>query len=47
MGYDVAFIRNVTDIEDKILQRRGGSAVVEWAATHERAFTAAYDAWTS
>ena len=29
-GYDVAFIRNVTDIDDKILDqgRRGGPAVV-------------------
>jgi cysteinyl-tRNA synthetase len=45
-GYDVAFIRNVTDIEDKILNKAAaaGRPWWEWAATHERAFTAAYDA---
>lgn len=45
-GYDVAFIRNVTDIEDKILAKAAaaGRPWWEWAATHERAFTAAYDA---
>jgi len=45
-GYDVAFIRNVTDIDDKILTKaaEAGRPWWEWAATHERAFAAAYDA---
>ena len=45
-GYDVAFIRNVTDIDDKILTKAvdAGRPWWEWAATHERAFSAAYDA---
>ncbi|MCV7314515.1 cysteine--tRNA ligase [Mycolicibacillus parakoreensis] len=45
-GHDVAFIRNVTDIDDKILTKAAaaGRPWWEWAATHERAFTAAYDA---
>jgi cysteinyl-tRNA synthetase len=45
-GYDVTFIRNVTDIDDKILNKAAdaGRPWWEWAATHERAFTAAYDA---
>ncbi|TXI40809.1 MAG: cysteine--tRNA ligase [Mycobacterium sp.] len=45
-GYDVAFIRNVTDIDDKILTKaaEAGRPGWEWAATHERAFAAAYDA---
>ncbi|WP_162625486.1 cysteine--tRNA ligase [Mycolicibacterium llatzerense] len=45
-GYDVAFIRNVTDIDDKILNKAAdaGRPWWEWAATFERAFTAAYDA---
>lgn len=45
-GYDVAFVRNVTDIDDKILAKAAaaGRPWWEWAATHEREFTAAYDA---
>ncbi|MDV3128783.1 cysteine--tRNA ligase [Mycobacterium sp. 21AC1] len=45
-GYDVAFIRNVTDIDDKILNKAAdaGRPWWEWAATFERAFTASYDA---
>lgn len=45
-GYDVTFVRNVTDIDDKILRkaREAGRPWWEWAATHERAFSAAYDA---
>ena len=45
-GLDVAFIRNVTDIDDKILTKAAaaGRPWWEWAATHERAFAAAYDA---
>ncbi|PXW35423.1 UNVERIFIED_CONTAM: cysteinyl-tRNA synthetase [Williamsia faeni] len=44
-GLDVAFVRNVTDIEDKILRKAAdaGRPWWEWAATHERAFTKAYD----
>jgi cysteinyl-tRNA synthetase len=45
-GYDVAFIRNVTDIDDKIINKAAAAHRPwwEWAATHERAFTAAYEA---
>ena len=45
-GFDVAFIRNVTDIDDKILTKaaEAGRPWWEWASTHERAFAAAYDA---
>ena len=44
-GLDVAFIRNVTNIDDKILSKaaEAGRPWWEWAATHERAFTWAYD----
>lgn len=44
-GLDVAFIRNVTDIDDKILTKakENGRPWWEWAATHERAFAWAYD----
>ena len=44
-GLDVAFVRNVTDIDDKILAKAAdhGRPWWEWAATHERAFTWAYD----
>ncbi len=45
-GCDVAFVRNVTDIDDKILIKSAAACRPwwEWAATFERAFTAAYDA---
>jgi cysteinyl-tRNA synthetase len=45
-GYDVTLVRNVTDIEDKILTKAAaaGRPWWEWAATHERAFLAAYEA---
>ena len=45
-GLDVLFVRNVTDIDDKILRKaaEAGRPWWEWAATHEREFTRAYDA---
>lgn len=45
-GYDVTLIRNVTDIDDKILQRGEELGEPWWsvAMRNERAFTAAYDA---
>lgn len=43
-GYDVAFVRNVTNIDDKILKKSAEHQRPwwEWAATHERAFQEAY-----
>ncbi|MGV0335227.1 cysteine--tRNA ligase [Corynebacterium kroppenstedtii] len=45
MGLDVAFIRNVTDIDDKILNKAAehNRPWWEWAATYEREFQWAYD----
>ncbi|HEX4702117.1 MAG TPA: cysteine--tRNA ligase [Pseudonocardiaceae bacterium] len=45
-GLDVLLVRNVTDIDDKILTkaREAGRPWWEWAATHERAFESAYTA---
>ena len=45
-GLDVTLVRNVTDIEDKILTKAAAARRPwwEWAATHERAFDAAYAA---
>lgn len=45
-GLDVTYVRNVTDIDDKILDKSAGAGVYwwAWAFTHERAFTAAYSA---
>ena len=44
-GQDVLFVRNVTDIEDKVLTKAAaaGRPWWEWAATYERAFDRAYD----
>jgi len=43
-GLDVLFVRNVTDIDDKILTKAAdaGRPWWEWAFTHERAFEGAY-----
>ncbi len=45
-GYNVTFIRNVTDIDDKILHKAVHEAAPWWAVAmkYERAFTDAYDA---
>ena len=45
-GLEVTLVRNVTDIEDKIIAKSAaaGRQWWEWALTWERAFTAAYDA---
>jgi cysteinyl-tRNA synthetase len=45
-GLDVTFVRNVTDIDDKIIHKSGDEEVPFWAVAmrNERAFTRAYDA---
>ncbi|WP_075763722.1 cysteine--tRNA ligase [Actinoalloteichus fjordicus] len=45
-GYDVLLVRNVTDIDDKVLTKAAaaGRPWWEWAARFERAFEDAYDA---
>ena len=45
-GLRVSLIRNVTDIDDKILAKAAAAGVAWWAhaAAHERMFTRAYDA---
>ena len=44
-GYEVLHVRNVTDIDDKILTKaaEAGRPWWEWATTHERSFSDAYD----
>ena len=44
-GYDVRLVRNVTDIDDKILIKaaENGRPWWEWATMHERAFESAFD----
>lgn len=44
-GFDVAFVRNVTDIDDKILTKaaENGRPWWEWVSTYEREFTKAYN----
>ena len=44
-GYSVTFIRNVTDIDDKIIAKAADEGIPYWqlAARNERAFTWAYD----
>ncbi|WP_083279433.1 cysteine--tRNA ligase [Corynebacterium sp. HMSC05C01] len=44
-GNDVAFVRNVTDIDDKILAKADehNRPWWEWVSTYEREFTRAYD----
>ncbi len=44
-GYDVTLVRNVTDIDDKIIHDAGHADIPYWelAMRNERAFTRAYD----
>jgi cysteinyl-tRNA synthetase len=45
-GYDVDFVRNVTDIDDKIIRKSADQGRPWWAIGYEneRAFTSGYDA---
>ncbi len=44
-GYDVSFVRNVTDIDDKIIAKAAEAGIPYWvvAIENERAFARAYD----
>lgn len=44
-GYQVTFVRNVTDIDDKILDKAAAAGQQWWARAYfyEREFTQAYD----
>ncbi len=46
LGYQVTFVRNVTDIDDKILDKAAAAGQQWWARAYyyEREFTEAYDA---
>lgn len=45
LGFDVTFVRNVTDIDDKILDKAAAAGQQWWARAYhyEREFSAAYD----
>ena len=45
LGYQVTFVRNVTDIDDKILDKAAAAGQQWWARAYfyEREFTQAYD----
>ncbi len=48
-GYDVTFIRNVTDIDDKIIAKSAEQGRPWWSIGYdnELAFNNGYDAWAA